>query len=78
MAVKRRDDVPMGAMWTPAPGDDREQYSHDADLRESASVAHIYGRTLVAAESMTAMSAPWGWVARDAEGRWSTRNSPWG
>jgi hypothetical protein len=61
MAVKRRDDVPMGAMWTPAPGDDREQYSHDADLRESASVAHIYGRTLVAAESMTAMSAPWGW-----------------
>jgi hypothetical protein len=61
MAVKRRDDVPMGAMWTQAPGVYKEQYGYDADLRESASVAHIYGQNLVAAESMTSNGPPWGW-----------------
>jgi hypothetical protein len=33
----------------------------NADDRESASVAHIYGQNLAAAESMTAAAAPWGW-----------------
>ena len=45
----------MSAMWTPNPfmnGDD--QTSYEADIRESASVAHIYGQNLVAAESLTA------------------------
>ena len=31
----------------------------DADIRESASVAHIYGQNLVAAESLTAGSGAW-------------------
>ncbi|HLG89578.1 MAG TPA: glycosyl hydrolase [Alphaproteobacteria bacterium] len=61
MAVKRRDDVPMGAMWTQAPGVYKEQYGYDADIRESASVAHIYGQNLVAAESMTSNGPAWGW-----------------
>jgi hypothetical protein len=61
MAVKRRDAVPMGATWVQAPGVYKEQFGSDADLRESASVAHIYGQNLVAAESMTATAAPWGW-----------------
>jgi hypothetical protein len=52
MDAKRYSDVPMGAMWV---GDLFPQESHDADLRESASVAHIYGQNLVAAESMTAL-----------------------
>ena len=30
-----------------------EQYGYNADIRESASVAHIYGQNLVAAESLT-------------------------
>lgn len=51
MDAKRYDDVPMGAMWV---GDFRPQAPYDADLRESASVAHIYGQKFVGAESMTA------------------------
>jgi hypothetical protein len=55
MDAKRNDDVPMGAMWV---GDVFPQEQYDADLRESASVAHIYGQNLVAAESMTAFGMP--------------------
>jgi hypothetical protein len=57
MDVKRHADIPMSAMWTPgslAGGSDEEVRSK-ADIRESASVAHIYGQNLVAAESMTAI-----------------------
>ena len=61
MSVKRRATVPMGAMWTQPPGLKKEQFGYDADIRESASVAHIYGQNLVAAESMTASSGAWAW-----------------
>ena len=61
MEMKRYDDVPMAAMWTQRPGVNAEQYGYNADIRESASVAHIWGQNLVAAESMTAASNPWGW-----------------
>lgn len=61
MVIKRDTDIPMGAMWTQSPGVYAEQYQYDADIRESASVAHIYGQNLVAAESMTATAAPFGW-----------------
>jgi len=57
MDVKRNADVPMSAMWTAGPGQATERY--DADVRESASVAHIYGQNLVAAESLTAGSGAW-------------------
>ena len=39
----------------------KEQFGYNADDRESASVAHIYGQNLAAAESMTAAAAPWAW-----------------
>ena len=61
MEVKRSNDVPMSAMWTQKPGVNKELYGYDADIRESASVAHIYGQNLVAAESMTASSGAWAW-----------------
>ena len=61
MEVKRRNDVPMAAMWTQKPGVNEEQFGYDADIRESASVAHIYGQNLVAAESLTASSGAWAW-----------------
>jgi hypothetical protein len=61
MEVKRTADVPMSAMWTQTPGVWKEPYGADGDVRESASVAHIYGQNLVAAESMTAASAAWAW-----------------
>ncbi len=61
MEMKRADDIPMAAMWTQRPGVNDDKPGYNADIRESASVAHIYGRTFVAAESMTASAAPWGW-----------------
>ncbi len=57
MDVKRNADVPMSAMWTPgsfSEGPDEEERSK-ADIRESASVANIYGQPFVAAESMTSV-----------------------
>ncbi|MEQ9439343.1 MAG: glycosyl hydrolase [Cyclobacteriaceae bacterium] len=57
MDVKRHADIPMSAMWTPgslAGGQDEEVRSK-ADIRESASVANIYGQAFVAAESMTSI-----------------------
>ncbi len=63
MEVKRKADIPMSATWTPggAEGDEKAQVStgYKADVRESASVAHIYGQNLVAAESMTAIGNTW-------------------
>jgi hypothetical protein len=61
MEVKKFDDIPMGAMWTQLPGVDKPLYRYDADDRETASVAHIYGQNLAAAESMTSAGAPWVW-----------------
>ena len=61
MEVKKFNEVPMSAMWTQRPGVNKEQYDYNADDRESASVAHIYGQNLAAAESMTAAEAPWAW-----------------
>jgi len=57
MEVKRNADIPMSAMWLERPG--TPDRSNDADVRESASVAHIYGQNLVAAESLTAYKNAW-------------------
>jgi hypothetical protein len=57
MDVKRSADVPMSAMWIEQP--DKPNRAYDADVRESASVAHIYGQNLVAAESLTAYRNAW-------------------
>jgi hypothetical protein len=61
MEVKKLDDIPMSAMWTQSPGVNKVQFGYNADDRESASVAHIYGQNIAAAESMTAGAAPWAW-----------------
>lgn len=56
MEVKRTAAVPMSALWTPNPFiNQNDQTKHTVDIRESASVAHIYGQNLVAAESLTAL-----------------------
>jgi hypothetical protein len=60
MEVKRTAAVPMSAMWTAGPGRANERY--DSDIRESASVAHIYGQNLVAAESLTANGNAGAWA----------------
>ncbi len=50
MDVKKTATVPMAACWIDAGSASMAA----ADIRESASVAHIYGQNLVAAESLTA------------------------
>lgn len=61
MEVKRSAAVPMSALWTPNPFiNQNDQTAHTIDIRESASVAHIYGQNLVAAESLTALGVPTG------------------
>ncbi|HEU5235390.1 MAG TPA: glycosyl hydrolase [Terriglobales bacterium] len=61
MEVKKMNEVPMSAMWTQRPGVNKPQYGYNADDRESASVAHLYGQNIAAAESLTAAAAPWAW-----------------
>lgn len=59
MDVKRTATVPMAAIW----GHGLETPAYDnpmtaADVRESASVAHIYGQNIAAAESFTVVGYP--------------------
>lgn len=54
MDVKRNADVPMAAAWMPNQTGASTPQMSQADIRESASVAHIYGQNLVAGESLTA------------------------
>ncbi len=61
MEAKKTNDVPMSAMWTQFPGVNQDNPGYNADIRESASVAHLYGQNLVAAESMTAAAGAWRW-----------------
>lgn len=59
MDVKRTANIPMAAIWghgLEAPGYDNPMTA--ADVRESASVAHIYGQNIVAAESFTVVGYP--------------------
>lgn len=64
MAMRAHTDVPMAAMWTfgrlggPNP-------SYLADIKGAASVAHLYGQNIVAAESMTSALAPWAFAPAD-------------
>ena len=59
MEVKRTSAIPMSAIWTPNAFINQNDLTyHTADIRESASVAHIYGQNIVAAESLTALGIP--------------------
>ena len=58
MAMRRYADIPMAAMWTHQRGETRP-FGYVADIRGAASVAHIYGQNLVAAESMTSALNYW-------------------
>ena len=59
MDVKRTAEVPMSAMWIGAPwlptnpDGTQNRATYQMDDHESASVAHIYGQNVAAAESMT-------------------------
>ena len=56
MAAKSKADIPMAAMWVVDPeqkADNSSSQMGQSDIRESASVAHLYGKKYVACESMT-------------------------
>ena len=53
MAAKRNASVPMSAIWMTDSPSGSMLPSAISDIRESASVAHIYGQNLAAAESFT-------------------------
>lgn len=54
MEVKRTATYPMSATWMPNKVGASTPTMSQADIRESASVAHIYGQNINAAESLTA------------------------
>jgi hypothetical protein len=58
--MRRYADIPMGALWGSAPVVDylKEFPNQVSDQRGAASVAHLYGRKVVAAESGTTLSFP--------------------
>ncbi|AOR79777.1 glycosyl hydrolase [Novosphingobium resinovorum] len=64
MTMRKATDVPMAAMWTFGK-DDGPRQTLIADMKGAASVAHLYGQNLVAAESMTASMAPWAFAPKD-------------
>jgi hypothetical protein len=64
MAMRRFADVPMAAMWTHA-RKDGPKLTYVADIKGAASVAHIYGQNLVAAESLTSSMNPWYYSPND-------------
>lgn len=60
MRVKKNAAIPMCAMWTGDPSNILAIGASGADCRESASVAHLYGKKYVAAESLTQAGDAWG------------------
>ena len=62
--MRRYADTPMGAMWM-TPKGMPARATLVADLQGAASVAHVYGKARVAAESFTASGSPWAFSPRD-------------
>jgi hypothetical protein len=61
--MRRYAKIPMAAMW--AYGSRRAPLpTYVADIQGAASVAHVYGRDLVAAESLTSAGQPWAYAPR--------------
>jgi hypothetical protein len=64
LAMRAQADVPMGAMWWAAAGTP-PRTTLIADLQGAASVASIYGKPIVAAESLTSFGHPFALAPRD-------------
>ena len=64
MAMRRHADIPMAAMWS-FKNDAAMSKVNLADMRGAASVAHVYGQNLVAAESLTSAFTPWAYGPGD-------------
>jgi hypothetical protein len=62
MDAKRTATIPMSATWVSG---NNPPAGYDADVRESASVAHLYGQNLVAAESLTTAGPAFAYAPAD-------------
>ncbi len=64
MEMRQYADIPMAAMWTYG-----ERWpsalTYEADILGAASLAHVYGRKFVAAESLTSAGRPWAHSPRE-------------
>ena len=59
MSIKKTAAVPMSETWVPHEPSSVERIPEGiTDIKESASVAHIYGQSMVAAESLTCEGLP--------------------
>jgi hypothetical protein len=63
MQMRRYTNIPMGAMWMYRPGNGPDP-TYIADIKGAASVADIYGRKLVGAESLDSVDQPWAFGPR--------------
>ncbi len=64
MGMRRFADYPMAAFWSYR-REEGPKPLYFADTRGAASVAHLYGRKMAAAESMTSTRHPWEHVPKD-------------
>lgn len=64
LSMRAQTDIPMAALWTydPAQG---PRTGLLGDMKGAASVAHVEGQNLVAAESLTAAFSPWAFAPVD-------------
>ncbi len=64
MEMRQYAHIPMAAMWTYG-----ERWpsalTYEADILGAASIAHVYGQNLVAAESLTSAGRPWAFGPRE-------------
>jgi len=60
MSPRKYADTPMAAIWIEQEGP-VQSFAREMDLREAASVAHVWGKLIVAAESFTALGNPYGY-----------------
>ncbi len=64
LAMRAFADVPMAALWT-WPRDGAPRTTLLGDMKGASSVAHVRGRSAVAAESMTSAFSPWAFAPSD-------------
>lgn len=64
LAMRSHADVPMAALWAFNRGT-APRSTGIGDMKGAASVAHVYGRSIVSAESMTSIFSPWAFAPAD-------------
>jgi len=64
ITMRRNADVPMAALWSFHKGS-VPRSTLIGDMRGAASVANLYGKDFVAAESMTSSFSPWAFAPAD-------------